>query len=194
MSGDFGDSLKEFSFIEHDIEPGKTLSGGLGAEIRYDERSPDVVEEHFDTDTEPGDEIFNHFTNDRGNYHSIEEQGISTDKDGNPLFSELVEEEVGECLEMALVGLNYVQDDFDEVYLVNGSLPDTDQLNYKVPEHAYLILEDEKGYEVFDPARLIGNEPVRGRIVGIGDSNTLELESDVQEDFESAFGQKYSLQ
>jgi hypothetical protein len=180
--------------IEYDIQPGSALTAGLGAEIRYDDKVPETVEEHFNTQTEPGDEIFNHFTERRGNYHSIDEQGISTDEDGNPHFSELVEEEIGECLEMALAGLSFVQDDKEEVYLVNGSLPDIDQLNYKVPEHAYLILEDNEGYEIFDPAKLLNSEPVRGRIVGVGESNTLELEEEVQEEFESAFGQKYSIQ
>lgn len=191
----FGDSLKQFPGIEYGIEPGNTVSAGLGAEINYDEASEEVVEQHFDTDSEPGNEIFEHFTEGRDNYHSIEEMGISTDENGNPLFSDLVEQEVGECLEMALVGLNYFQDEAEEVYLVNGSVPDTDELGYKVPEHAYLIIEhSEQEYEVFDPARLIGGEPVRGAITNVGDFNTLELEPEVQDSFESAFGQKYSLQ
>jgi len=193
MSKSFGESLKELPGIEYDIQPGDTLSAGLGAHVKYDERSPEVINEHFETDSKPSDEIFNYFTEGRDNYHDLDEQRISTDENGNPIFSELVEEEIGECLEMALVGMNYVQDEYNEVYLVNGSLPDTEELGFKVPEHAYLILEDSEEYEVFDPARLIGQEPVRGRIVGIGDFNTLELEDEVQETFESAFGRKYSL-
>lgn len=196
MSGGFGDSLKEFHNIEYGIQPGDTLHAGLGAELRYDERAHEVVDEHFDTESEPGEEIFNHFTEGRDNYHGIEEEhGITTDENGNPFFSELVEEGVGECIEMALVGMQYVQDDVDEVYLVNGSLPETDDLYFKTPEHAFLILEhQDESYEVLDPARLIGNEPVRGEITGIGDANTILLEDEVQETVESAFGQRYSLQ
>lgn len=195
MSGDFGDSLKEFHNIEYDVRPDETLHAGLGAELRYDERAPEVVDEYFDTESESGDEIFEHFTESRGNYHSIEEEhGISTDENGNPVFSEMVEEGVGECIEMALVGMQYVQDGVDEVYLVNGSLPDTEELNYKVPEHAFLILEhSDERYEIFDPARLVGGQPVRGDITGIGDSNTILLEDGVQDTLESAFGRRYSL-
>lgn len=196
MSEGFGDSLKEFPNIEYNIQPGDTVHAGLGAELRYDERAPEVVEDNFDTDSEPGYEIFEHFTEGRGNYHSIEEEyGISTDENGNPLFSEMVEEGVGECIEMALVGMQYVQNEVDEVYLVNGSLPDTEELNYKVPEHAFLILESsDEAYEVFDPARLVGEEPVRGDITEIGDFNSILLEDGVQDTFESAFGRRYSLQ
>lgn len=107
----------------------------------------------------------------------------------------MVEEGVGECIEVALVGTQYVQDEADEVYLVNGSLPNTEELNYKVPEHAFLILEhSDQRYEVLDPARLVGKEPVRGDIAEIGDANTLLLEEEVQDTFESAFGRRYSLQ
>ena len=191
----FGDSLKEFPNIEYDIQPGDTLHAGLGAELRYDELAPEVVEKYFDTESEPGNEIFEHFTEGRGNYHSIEEEHeISTDENGNPVFSEMVEERVGKCIEMALVGMQYIQDEADEVYLVNGSLPDIEQLNHKVPAHAFLILEDsDERYEIFDPARLIGEEPVRGDITEIGDSNTLLLEDEVQKKLDSAFGQRYSL-
>lgn len=201
MSETFGGSLKEFHNIEYDIQPGDTIGAGLGAELKYDERAPEAVDEQFDTDSEPGQEIFEYFTDGRGNYHSIEEEhGISTDEDGNPVFSEMVDEEVGECIEMALVAMQHVQDEADEVYLVNGSLPDTDEPSYKVPEHAYLILEhsdDESNhrYEVLDPARLIGGEPIRADITGVDtDFNNIELEEDVQDEFESAFGRTYSLQ
>lgn len=190
-------SLKDFPNIEYDIQPGELLCAGFGgAQIRYDERSPEVVNKYFDTDSEPGEEIFEHFTERRGNFHNLEEQGVSTDEDGNPLFSDLVESGIGECLEMSLVGLNYVQDDADEVYLVNGSTPDSDgYLGNLYPEHAYLILEHEgKEHELFDPARLIGGEPVRGQILGVGDFSILELEDEVHEEVESAFGQRYSLQ
>lgn len=49
----FGDSLKEFPNIEYDIQPGETLHAGLGAELRYDERVPEVVDGYFDTESEP---------------------------------------------------------------------------------------------------------------------------------------------
>lgn len=190
----FGEGLKNFGQIEYDIQPGETLSAGIGAEIRYDERSPEVVEGYFDTGSEPGDEILDHFKQGRKNYHDLDETVISFDENGNPFFSDLVEEQIGECLEMALVGLSYVQNDVEETYLVNGSLPDTDNLGFLSPEHAYLILEDGGSYEVFDPATLLDGEPVRAEIVGIGDFNTLNLEEGVQQELESSFGQKYALE
>lgn len=190
----FKEWLKGSGHIEYDIQPGDTLNAGIGAEIKYDERSPNVVRENFDIESEPGDEVFYHFTEDRGNFHNLEETSISSDERGNPLFSDLVEYQIGECLEMALVGLNYVQDEADEVYLVNGSLPDIDRLNVLTPDHSYLILENSGEYQVFDPATLIDGEPVRGKIVGLGEFSTLELEENLQKELESEFGQKYALQ
>lgn len=194
MSGDFGDALKEFPRIEYDIQPGETICAGHGgAEMNYDERAPNLVEEYFETQSEPGTEIFEHFSKSRGRFHELDEK--YKDEDGTPVLSRLLEDSKGECIEMALVGMQFFQEDIHEVYLVNGSLPKTDQLNVKTPEHAYLILENsDEGYELFDPARLVGGEPIRGDISGIGDSNTILLEEGVQDTVESSFGRRYSLQ
>ena len=197
MSKSFADALKELPGIEHDIQPGDEVSAGLGVQVRYDEQAHQTVEEHFDfphNEQEPGQEIFNHFTERRNNYRDLDEDRVSRDQEGNPVFSDLVEEQIGECVEMALVGVQHAQEEAEEVYLVNGSLPSLDELNYKVPEHAYLILEQDNGqFEVYDPSRILGEEPVRGTITDIGESNTLILDEETQTAIEQAYDKRYSL-
>lgn len=199
MTDKIGEALEDVSHnLESELD-GSTKAG-LGASIHFDERAFDVAEEQFEfyrEGTFPGSQIFHHFDERRGNMRNPEEKGIRTNEDGEWIYSDQLENGVGECLEMAVLGKMWFDEhtDAEATYLVNGSLPDTDDIYFKEPPHAFLINQNADGeYMLSDFARIVGEDPITGQIEAVNEDEgyTLQLEEDTQSYVENQ-GFKYSL-
>ncbi|MFB6182616.1 MAG: hypothetical protein ABEI78_00985 [Candidatus Nanohaloarchaea archaeon] len=77
----------------------------------------------------------------------------------------------------------------------NRKLPDTDDIYFKEPPHAFLISQNADGdYMLFDFARIVGDNPITGQIEAVNkdEGYTLQLEEDTHNYVEGQ-GYNYSL-